>query len=411
MPRPHAAARRAPGGPGWRPAPVFAALGLLSALYFAITGTVWAVTGEFTRLGGELLALVGVDVSHWAYFANVVHLEGNPLTRTDGWIVIAMLLGSLLAALWSGDFRVRMPSRRRRIVQALGGGIIAGFGARLALGCNLAAMFTGIPQFSFHAWVFTVTTAAGSWVGVQIIRRRWWRGPTTLRPASAGLGGPRRADLGRRGQLVAGAVVLTALIGSAAAYLVTGHALLATAVLFGAAFGILIQRGQICFTAAFRDFWLVGQTSMMKALIIGLAVATAATFVVIVGGGHGAVIKPVGGGTVVGGLLFGLGIVLAGACETGMMYRAMQGQVQAALAFVGNIVGATFLAYAWDHLGAYDVLVAGSPKVDLLTAFGPVGALVATLAALGLWYAAVRRAEARRRAPLPTPTHEGSLTP
>ncbi|MCL4823136.1 MAG: YeeE/YedE family protein, partial [Anaerolineales bacterium] len=41
------------------------------------------------------------------------------------------------------------------------GGVIAGFGARRAAGCNLAAFFTGIPQFSLHAWFFAIATAIG----------------------------------------------------------------------------------------------------------------------------------------------------------------------------------------------------------------------------------------------------------
>ncbi|VEI48207.1 putative inner membrane protein [Actinobacillus equuli] len=34
-----------------------------------------------------------------------------------------------------------------------------------------------------------------------------------------------------------------------------------------------------------------------------------------------------GPNAVIGGLLFGFGIVVAGGCETGWMYRAMEGQV------------------------------------------------------------------------------------
>ncbi len=53
-------------------------------------------------------------------------------------------------------------------MQAIIGGIIAGFGARLAMGCNLAAFFTGIPQFSLHAWFFAILAAAiGSWFGAR----------------------------------------------------------------------------------------------------------------------------------------------------------------------------------------------------------------------------------------------------
>lgn len=386
---------------GLPPAPVFVALGALSALYFAITGTVWAVTGEFTRLGGHVVDLLGADAHHWAYFADTVHLEGDPLSRTDGWIVIAMLAGSLVAALAAGDFRWRVPELKRRFVQALGGGMVAGFGARLAFGCNLAAMFTGIPQFSLHAWVFTLTTALGTWVGVRLIRQRWWRGPTIPRPAVARTAAdPLVAARRLRRHRATAAIVALGLLAAAVGYAVTGQSMLAVAVVFGSAFGVLIQRGQICFTAAFRDLWVTGKTKLADALLLGLAVATIATFAVLRLTDATAIIKPVGWHTLIGGLLFGLGIVMAGACETGMMYRAMEGQTSAWLAFVGNVAGATILAYGWDHWGIQRTLVAGAPRIDLMAVMGPWLALLASLGALGLCFLAMRGLRSRRRARL-----------
>lgn len=44
----------------WAPIPAVIAAGILSTYYFGITGTFWAVTGEFTRWGGQLLQLFGV---------------------------------------------------------------------------------------------------------------------------------------------------------------------------------------------------------------------------------------------------------------------------------------------------------------------------------------------------------------
>lgn len=37
----------------WSPVPAVIAAGILSTYYFGITGTFWAVTGEFTRWGAE----------------------------------------------------------------------------------------------------------------------------------------------------------------------------------------------------------------------------------------------------------------------------------------------------------------------------------------------------------------------
>ena len=150
----------------WAPIPAVIVAGILSTYYFGITGTFWAVTGEFTRWGGQLLQLFGVHAEEWGYF-KIIHLEGSPLTRIDGMMILGMFGGCFAAALWANNVKLRMPRSRIRIMQAIIGGIIAGFGARLAMGCNLAAFFTGIPQFSLHAWFFAIATAIGSWFGAR----------------------------------------------------------------------------------------------------------------------------------------------------------------------------------------------------------------------------------------------------
>lgn len=119
----------------WAPAPAVIAAGILSTYYFGITGTFWAVTGEFTRWGGQILQLFGVHAEEWGYY-KLIHLEGSPLTRIDGMMILGMFGGCFAAALWANNVKLRMPRSRIRIMQAIVGGIIAGFGARLAMGCN-----------------------------------------------------------------------------------------------------------------------------------------------------------------------------------------------------------------------------------------------------------------------------------
>ena len=76
----------------WAPIPAVIAAGILSTYYFGITGTFWAVTGEFTRWGGQLLQLFGVHAEEWGYF-KIIHLEGSPLTRIDGMMILGMFGG------------------------------------------------------------------------------------------------------------------------------------------------------------------------------------------------------------------------------------------------------------------------------------------------------------------------------
>jgi uncharacterized membrane protein YedE/YeeE len=372
-------------GTYWNPYLAVGLAGVLSALYFGATGTVWAVTGEFTRFGGHLLEAVGVDISRWAYF-EMVKMEGMPWMRTDGWIVFGMLFGALITVLLGNHFKLRVPQLKRRLVQGFVGGAIAGFGARMALGCNLAAFFTGVPQFSFHSWIFMVFTAAGTYLGVKVVQTPWWRGKPNLKRVSAGKSAlPGKKAPRRKVQPVLGLLVMILFAAIVVHYFLSGKPLLAVAALFGAGFGILIERGQICFTSAFRDLWVSGRAVMTKALAVGMMISVVLTFWLIQSG-MTPIIKVAAPSTALGGLLFGSGIVLAGGCETGWMYRAMEGQVLFWVVGAGNIAGATFLAYAWDHLGLYDVLTKGFAPINLLEEWGSWGALFGTLAMLLCWF-------------------------
>ena len=356
----------------WSPVPAVIAAGILSTYYFGITGTFWAVTGEFTRWGGQLLQLLGVHSEQWGYY-QLIHLEGSPLTRIDGRMIIGMFGGCLAAALWANNVKLRLPRSRIRIAQAVAGGIIAGFGARLAMGCNLAAFFTGIPQFSLHAWLFAIATAIGSWFGARFTLLPLFRIPVKMQKVSAASPLTQKPQQARR-RFRLGMVVFFAMIGWG---LLTAadHPALGLAMLFGIGFGLLIERAQICFTSAFRDMWITGRTVMAKAIIFGMAASAIGIFS-YVQLGMAPKIMWAGPNAAIGGLLFGFGIVLAGGCETGWMYRAVEGQVHYWWVGLGNVIGSTLLAWCWDDIAA--PLATHWQKVNLLNAFGPFGGLLAT---------------------------------
>ncbi|SUB71285.1 putative inner membrane protein [Pluralibacter gergoviae] len=74
--------------------------------------------------------------------------------------------------------------------------------------------------------------------------------------------------------------------------------------------------------------------------------------------------------------------MLAGGCETGWMYRAVEGQVHYWWVGLGNVIGSTILAYYWDDLSP--ALATRWDKVNLLSAFGPLGGLLVTYLLLAL---------------------------
>lgn len=367
----------------WSPVPAVIAAGVLSAYYFGITGTFWAVTGEFTRWGGHLLQMAGYHPESWGYF-KIIGLNGTPLDRIDGVMIIGMFAGCLSAALWANNIKLRLPQHRIRILQAVTGGLTAGFGARLAMGCNLAAFFTGIPQFSLHAWFFALATAAGTWFGARFVMLPLFRVPVTLQKVSSAL--PLRHDAGRASRRFRlGILVFTGFVLWA-----VGKSFetpkLGLAAMFGLAFGLIIERAQVCFTSAFRDLWLTGRTQMAKAIIIGMAVSTIGVYSYAQLGVAPKILWA-GPNAIIGGLLFGFGIVLAGGCETGWMYRAVEGQVHYWWVGLGNIIGATVLAAWWDSIAP--TVATNYEKINLLTVFGPQGGLIVTYLMLALAMLAV----------------------
>lgn len=352
----------------WNPVVAVIAAGLISAYYFGITGTYWAVTGEFTRWGGHILNTLGVNVSEWSYF-KLIGLEGTVFTRIDGVMILGMFAGCISAALWANNVKWRNQPHKKRIIQALIGGALAGFGARLAMGCNLASLFTGIPQFSVHAWFFTLATAVGTYFGVKVTLLPMFRVKLTLKRGSAELkeSDPKQAN--RRFWI--GMIIFISYL-SASLYVMQSSIKLGFAMLCGLAFGLLIERAQICFTSAFRDLWVTGRSYMAKAIIFGIIAGTIGVFSYVQLGVTPKIMWA-GPNAIIGGLLFGFGIVLAGGCETGWMYRSMEGQVHFMWVGVGNVVGSTLLAYYWDNLAP--TLVLDYDKLNLLKEFGPVGGL------------------------------------
>lgn len=380
----------------WAPVPAVIALGVLAAYYFGITGTYWAVTGEFTRWGGHILQSFGVDISSWGYY-QIMGMQGNSFTRIDGVMIIGMFAGCIAAAFWGNNVKLRLPTSNIRVAQALIGGIIAGFGARLGMGCNLASLFTGIPQFSAHAWFFTLAMIIGVYLGVKVTALSFFQSKMKLKKVSCNTklekDNKKIKSFFKIGSFVFIAMVIWAL------YLIffANSQKLGIAMLFGAFFGLLIAKAQICFTSAFRDIFTTGRSELALAIVVGMAVSTIGVFSYIMLG-NPAKIMWAGPNAIIGGLLFGFGIVIAGGCECGWMYRAVEGQVHFWIVGIGNVIGATLLAFMWD---SFSVSLATSwPKINLLESFGTYGGLFMNYIFLFLLFLLILKLEKNYRTKL-----------
>ena len=180
---------------------------------------------------------------------------------------------------------------------------------------------------------------------------------------------------------------------------------------FGLAFGFVLQRGRFCFASAFRDIFLLGHARNMKGLLVGLAVGSLGFGIVMSRQvpmtslgilPPSANVLPLGIHTGLGGLLFGVGMVLAGGCVSGSIYRMGEGYVASWVAFAGVMGGLLVSAYTWNWW--WDVHIAATPRFWLPHWIGHPGALVVTLLALAAVYVWVLSVE-HRAGMVVAPTH------
>jgi hypothetical protein len=78
-----------------------------------------------------------------------------------------IILGAVLAAALAGKFAPAGTLRWTRILAAVCGGLLLGYGARLAFGCNIGGLVAGISSGSLHGWLWLVAGFTGTLVGVR----------------------------------------------------------------------------------------------------------------------------------------------------------------------------------------------------------------------------------------------------
>lgn len=164
--------------PLWPPLAAGIALGLVLLATFLLTGHGLGASGFYTRLtawfGGEFARSAAEANSYLGSFLK----SGAPLASWISWEIIGVLLGGMLAALAGGRFRVRLDgasnlSGSGRIAFALGGGLLTGFGARLARGCTSGIGLSGGAPLAVAAFVFLIGFFVAGIIVSVLIRRAW----------------------------------------------------------------------------------------------------------------------------------------------------------------------------------------------------------------------------------------------
>ena len=102
--------------------------------------------------------------SGWITFVKK-YIVGVPDVKIgwDAWLIVGIIVGALIASLIAGEFKVRWPGWGT-ILQTLFGGMLMGFGAVTAAGCNVTHILSGLPQLSIGSLLASISIALGAWI-------------------------------------------------------------------------------------------------------------------------------------------------------------------------------------------------------------------------------------------------------
>lgn len=144
-------------------------LAVLNALTLMTRNEPWGVTSAFTLWGSKAAYALGVDVASWGYWSGerasalTASVWGDATTALN----VGIMIGAFVASAMAGLFKFSHITKGNLMASVIGG-LMMGYGARLAFGCNVGAYFSGIASFSLHGYVWGVCAMAGTFLALSL---------------------------------------------------------------------------------------------------------------------------------------------------------------------------------------------------------------------------------------------------
>src|SRR5690625_3852037 len=150
------------------------ALAILAALNLAIAGQPWGVVYGFGLWAAKAATAAGLfDPGANAFWSEAVHMQTlhqSVFLDITSITNIGILAGALWIVIGKPGRKPKAMSGRQWLVAVLAG-FLLGYSSRLAFGCNIGAMVSGISTGSIHGWIWVAMAYPGSILGLHIRRR------------------------------------------------------------------------------------------------------------------------------------------------------------------------------------------------------------------------------------------------
>jgi hypothetical protein len=166
--------------PYWNPYVAGLGLGLVLLSSFVIMGRGLGASGAFSSLVAATVNTVAPShaASNTFYAEYLGDGTKNPLKDWLVFEVLGAIAGGFISGLLAGRFKKTVEKGPRisvgtRFVFAFSGGIIMGFGAKLARGCTSGQALTGGALLGLGSRAFMLAVFAGAYAVAYFVRRQW----------------------------------------------------------------------------------------------------------------------------------------------------------------------------------------------------------------------------------------------
>jgi uncharacterized membrane protein YedE/YeeE len=147
------------------------ALAVFAVLNLVVAGQPWGIVYGLGLWGAKIATWAGWDLTANAFWGRpeqqaqiAAPLLDDPTSVTN----LGLLAGALIASVQRGTFAPQVQANAKQWLAAVVTGLVLGYSARLAFGCNIGAYFAGISTGSAHGWIWFGAAFAGSVVGVRL---------------------------------------------------------------------------------------------------------------------------------------------------------------------------------------------------------------------------------------------------
>jgi len=142
-------------------------LGLLNWLTLVISGQPWRITWGFALWMAKIAMFLGWNPSSSKFWDGDPALSSSVLADTTSIMNLDLILGALLAAGLAGKLIPQTATNPSTLLSKAVGGLIMGFGAFAAFGCNIGAFFSGIASTSLHGWLWIIFALLGTFLIIK----------------------------------------------------------------------------------------------------------------------------------------------------------------------------------------------------------------------------------------------------